>query len=557
LKSYTYFTKYWRSYLLGTICLIIINALAAYIPQLVKNSINIIKNYNQDASNLAGIEQNILFILVAAVIMALIRAKSRHIIFGIGRLIEFDLKRDIFSHLLSLEPAFFNKNKTGDLISIITNDVQSYRALGGFAILNILNSIIAFSIIVPIMWQMNSWLTLSFLTLIPILIFLITQLSYKIKHYQQIVQEKLGNLSHFIEQNLSGIHIIKAYAQEEAEIKRYANQNQDLLQKYLALIKARSLINPIMRIIASLGFLLLLYFGGKAVINEGMNLGDFTAYSLYIERLIWPIATLGWLITVVYRVQVSSKRIKRVLNTKPKIKDHENSKDVSEFKSEIELTKLGAKIVKGQKLGLVGTIGSGKSILASKLMHLTELEAGEICLDGHDLKNIKLCSLRSLVTLVPQNNFLFSTSVANNIAYAINLPADEIEKLAKAVILHDEIMKFPDKYETLVGERGVTLSGGQRQRMAIARALALNPEILILDDALSSVDDVVAEKLLNNIYEYRKGKTTIFITHKMKIMPGFDNILVMDKLKIVEQGRHGELLAQGGLYKQLYSQVKS
>ncbi len=557
MKSYTYFTKYWRSYLLGTICLIIINALAAYIPQLVKNSINIIKNYNQDASNLAGIEQNILFILVAAVIMALIRAKSRHIIFGIGRLIEFDLKRDIFSHLLSLEPAFFNKNKTGDLISIITNDVQSYRALGGFAILNILNSIIAFSIIVPIMWQMNSWLTLSFLTLIPILIFLITQLSYKIKHYQQIVQEKLGNLSHFIEQNLSGIHIIKAYAQEEAEIKRYANQNQDLLQKYLALIKARSLINPIMRIIASLGFLLLLYFGGKAVINEGMNLGDFTAYSLYIERLIWPIATLGWLITVVYRVQVSSKRIKRVLNTKPKIKDHENSKDVSEFKSEIELTKLGAKIVKGQKLGLVGTIGSGKSILASKLMHLTELEAGEICLDGHDLKNIKLCSLRSLVTLVPQNNFLFSTSVANNIAYAINLPADEIEKLAKAVILHDEIMKFPDKYETLVGERGVTLSGGQRQRMAIARALALNPEILILDDALSSVDDVVAEKLLNNIYEYRKGKTTIFITHKMKIMPGFDNILVMDKLKIVEQGRHGELLAQGGLYKQLYSQVKS
>ena len=581
-----YYLRYWHLYFLGVLLLLAVNLLAAYIPQLVKSAINAIESFSsntQDASLLAKtIKHNVLLIVGSAILMAFIRAKSRHIIFGVGRQVEFDLKQDIFDHLVHMEPAFFQRKKTGDLISIITNDVQSFRALGGFAILNIFNTSIAFLVVVPLMWQANAVLTASFLSLIPILIIFVTILSNRIKYFQEFVQRKLGNISHFIEQNLSGIHIIKAYAQEEAEIARFEEQNNSLLSSYLSLVRARSLINPVMRVIASLGFILLLYLGGKSVISNNFSLGDFAAYALYIERLIWPIATLGWLITVVHRAQVSEKRIKEVMEISPGIKDKESAVDKRVFDSMIsirssstvyvdtQINKTNSKtsaeldfntkpkdnyieavsiddykhIYKGEWVGIVGTIGSGKSVLAQKLMHLMELDNDEILIDGLDLKDYKLEALRSLINLVPQENFLFSTSIAENIAYAKDLSQAEIEKLAKAVNIHDEILRFPEAYQTVVGERGVTLSGGQRQRLAIARALALEPEVLILDDALSSVDDKVADHILKNLRELRQTKTTIFITHKLKILESFDRIFVMDNFRIVQEGTHQELLKQ-------------
>ncbi len=522
--------KYWKGYALGFLLLIGVNLLAAYIPQLVKQAVDFLPQLKQAVMPAQELENLLLTIVALAIAMAAVRIFSRQIVFGIGRQVEYDLKKQLFDHIIKFEPKYFSERQTGDLISIITNDVQSIRALAGFAMLNIANTIIAFAVILPLMFQLNVKLTWWFLLLIPTVILFIISLSSKIKTYQQAVQERLGELSSFIERNLSGIHIIKAYAQENAEIERFKKQNYQLRDDYIKLVGVRSLIGPVMKIIASMGFVLLLYIGGEAIISENFSVGDFAAYSLYITRLIWPVATLGWLITVIYRAQVSQKRIKEVLDRKAKIKDPVHAIDKKTFDQEIDLRYLNTKILKGENVAVIGKIASGKTVMANKLMHLSEIKAGEIFIDGTDVIDIKLNSLRSLINLVPQESFLFSTSIAENIAYAVDLKQEEIEELARMLCIHDEIMKFPEGYQSIVGEKGVTVSGGQRQRLAIARAIAINPEVLILDDALSSLDDKTAKEIMDTLLVNRKGKTTIFITHKESIIQDFDKVLVMHEL---------------------------
>jgi ATP-binding cassette subfamily B protein len=413
------------------------------------------------------------------------------------------------------------------------------------------NTFISFVIILPLMFELHANLTWAFLALVPIVMFFVISLSGKLKAYQVTVQELLGKLSNFIEQNLSGIHIIKAYAQEEAEVKRFSIYNDELKEAYMKLVSIRSFIGPVMRVIASLGFVLLLYIGGKSVIDQDFSSGDFAAYSLYIQRLIWPVATLGWMITVIYRAQVSYQRISNILDIKPTILDKDNAIEKLHLDNSIELKSLGVTINKGSNVAVIGTIGSGKSILAHKLMHLKELADNEILIDGIDLNDIKLNSLRTMINLVIQEDFLFSTSIHENIAYAKDLSEEEVIQLAKMVNIHDEIMKLPHGYSSVVGERGVTLSGGQRQRIAIARALALDSDVLVLDDALSSLDNSSSALVLNNILKMRKGRTTIFITHKIPIVKDMDQIIVMDKFKVVESGTHKELMRDGTLYKEL------
>lgn len=557
LNMLPYLLKYKWAYAAGFSFLIVINALGAYIPQLIKKGINLLEQLSLEHHLALEINNQlnltILTIIGFAFIMAVTRTMSRKIIFGIGRSVEYDLKKSLFNHMVTMQPAFFTKQKTGDLISIITNDVQSLRSLAGFGMLNIANTIIAFAILIPLMIQLNTKLTLYFLSLIPLILFFVTMISRRLKKYQEIVLKKLGEITHFIEQNLSGIHIIKTYAQEDSETKRFQKENLGLLENYLKLVKYRSIVGPAMRVIASLGFILLIYIGGRGIINESFSLGDFAAYSLYIERLIWPVATLGWLVTVFYRATISTDRIKEILDKVPSIKDRDNALDKDLFTKEINLKKLGCTIQHGSTVGIVGTIGSGKTILANKMMHLIELEDDEILIDDVDIKDISLNSLRSLINLVPQDNFLFSTTIKENIAYAQDLSDEEIMNLAKLTNVHDEIMSFPDQYETVVGERGITLSGGQRQRLAIARALAINPKILVLDDALSSVDNETATKIFHNIQAARQGKTTIFVTHKIHSIKDADKIIAMDKLKINEFGQHDELIQkEGGIYKMLW-----
>ena len=547
--NFKYLIKYHRAYFFGAILLLLVNLLAAYIPQLIKSAIDELPGLNHQAIN-----HILISVLVLAVIMAIARIFSRQIIFGVGRQVEFDFKKLIFDHLLTLEVDFFSKQRTGDLMSIITNDVQSLRAFAGFAALNVLNTLIAFVIILPLMFELNFVITLIFVLTIPVVLFFIYVLSKGIKDYQEDVQIKLGELSNFLEENLSAIHIIKSYAQEKAEIQRFETYNNGLKQSYLKLIEFRSLMGPIMRVVASLGLIILLAWGGQAIIAETFTKGEFAAYSLYIYRLIWPISTLGWLITVVYRAQVSYKRIDDILAYPAKIANHPEAVIKKNFDEQLVIA--DEVVPKGSNIVIVGTVASGKSTLAYKLTHLKELTPGEILLDGVDLQKIDLGSLRKLINLVPQESFLFPISIAENIAYARELTKSEIMELAKVVSIYDEIVQLPEAFESVVGERGVTLSGGQRQRITIARALAINPEILVLDDALSNLDTVTGEQILTNITKYRQGKTTIFITHKLQFAKAADQIWVMDKGKIVEVGSHVALMAQeNSLYAALWRSV--
>lgn len=525
------------------------NSIGAYIPLRIKEAINILQAQG-------ALEQVLIIVLILACVMAVFRIISRQIIFGLGRQVEFDLKKKIFNHLVKQEMNYFSKQRTGDLISIITNDVQSMRALSGFATLNIMNTVIAFAVTLPPMFSLDVNLTWAFLALIPLVIGVVVSLSDKIKKFQDMVQRRLGDVSNFLEQNISGISIIKSFAQEANEIDRFNVENNALKADYLKLVSIRSFIGPVMRMIASLGLILLLYFGGRGVINSNFSLGDFAAYALYVQRLIWPVASFGWLITVIYRAQVSQRRINSVLERAPVIRDEKNAYDKDSFESEIEFTRLNQKIKKGETLTIVGTIASGKSFLAHQIMRLFEVDEDEVKIDGDCIRNIKLSSLRTLVNLVPQETFLFSTSIEENIAYAADIDHDEVVKLARAVCMHDEIEAFPSAYKTIVGEKGITLSGGQKQRLAIARALALNPEVLILDDAFSSLDNQSAKQILENIQEIRKGKTTIFITHKVQITEFSDRIFVMDKFKIVEAGSFEELKKQGKLFYELLETAK-
>ncbi len=570
---FRYIRKYYSSYLLGLIILVLVNLLSAYIPQLIRRAVNQLSSSSGQMLS-SNINEIVITVLVLALVMALLRTASRWIIFGLGRQIEFDLKSDIFKHLLRFEPRFFTRYQAGDLISIMTNDVQSIRGMAGFAILNLLNTIIAFIIIVPLMYRLNAVLTLCFLLLVPIVLLSVTLVSKQIKHYQELVQEKLAEISRFIEENLSAIYIIKSYAQEKSEIQRFAKQNQGLLAYYLKLVRARTYMGPLMKVIASAGFILLLYFGATAVYDKSFAIGDFAAYSLYIERLIWPVATLGWLITIVYRARVSGARIDALFKLKPTIVDAKDAAKLKKIERGIYLPYLNPVILNEVKdpcnaaqegsfalraqdsknvpdgtflrsqsrvhkvpyihpsgtTAITGSIGSGKSILARKLLRLEDAKPGEIYIDDTDITKISLGSLRSVISLVPQDSLLFSMSIAENILYAANTTdIEEAKRLAQLVAIDDEIKAMPQGYDTLVGERGVMLSGGQRQRIAIARAVARKPQLLILDDALSSVDAKTAELIAKNIKYERSGLATVFITHNLELAANDDYKLVLDK----------------------------
>ncbi len=532
---FRYISKYRTTYAWGFLILLLVNLLSAYIPQLIRSAINLLENTSGRILALESqlINQIVVQIIVLAILMALLRTASRWLIFGLGRQIEYDLKSDIFQHLLRFEPKFFNKYQAGDLISIMTNDVQSIRGMAGFAVLNLLNTIIAFAIIVPLMFKLNALLTSCFLLLIPLVLLVVAAVSKQIKDYQELVQEKLAEISRFIEQNLSAIHIIKAYAQEASERKRFQKQNQSLLADYLKLVRARAFMGPCMRVIASAGFILLLYFGSQAVYKGEFNIGDFAAYSLYIERLLWPIGTLGWLVTIIYRAKVSGERIQGLLQIQPEICDAPDAVSIRAFERSIQLPYLSLnpvpEILAGSSTAIVGSIGSGKSRLVRKLMRLEDSQAGEIFVDGLDITKISLESLRSVFSIVPQESFLFSATVRENILYATNDDSlEHARALAELVALDEEISNLPQAYDTLIGERGITLSGGQRQRIAIARALARKPQVLILDDALSSVDAQTAEFIMAKIKKLRQGLTTIWITHKASQAEQMDRVLFMD-----------------------------
>lgn len=568
-KLSTYIRPHWRSSSIGIVALLLVNILGVYIPLLIRNIVNDL----QENITFEEIARQAILILILASVMWVIRMVSRIQIFGVGRKVEFDLKQRIFEHLLTLEQSYFSNSRIGDLINRATSDVDNIRRLLGFAVLSIANTLFAYGLTIPVMLLISPRLTVLSVSVYPLMLILVQLFSGKLRDQQMLVQEKLSNMSDLIQEDMSGISLIKIYAQEQNERQAFGLFNRDLLEANLDLAKTRNIIFPLLGGLASLSLLILIAFGDQAIARGELTVGDFVALVLYVERLVFPTALLGFTITAYQRGEVSVDRIESILNVKPVIQNHPNPIVLSQpVKGWLNahhlryyypdskvpaLDNVNFTIRPGETIAIVGPIGSGKSTLANAIPRLLDIGIDQLFVDGQDITQLKLSDLRSAIAYVPQESFLFSTTIKNNIRYGQPLAEDEqITSAAKLAQIHQEILNFPQQYETVVGERGITLSGGQRQRSALARALLLDAPILILDDALSSVDNQTATHILNNLTTGTQRKTVIFISHQMSAAATANRILVMDKGRIVQTGTHQELIQQPGLYQSLWNQHK-
>ena len=563
-----YLRPHWRQTTLGIIALFIVNALGAYIPWLIGNIINKLQvtfSFNQ-------VLVYVVEIVALSFVMWVIRMASRISLFGVGRQVEFDLKQKIFQHLLKLEPSYFSANTAGDLINRATSDVDNVRRLLGFAVLSIANTLFAYVLTLPFMLFISVQLTLAAIAVYPLMLILVQLFSDKLRDQQVEVQEELSNMSELIQEDMSGIALIKIYAQEQNERRAFRQNNQQLLEANLKLATTRNTLFPLVNGLAYISLLLLLWLGAGQMSSGAISVGSFVALILYVQNLVFPTTLLGFTITAYQRGEVSIDRIETILTVTPKIQDSIDAIHLPQEKVNGHLTArhlsytypgsttpalkdVNLTIAPGETVAIVGPIGSGKSTLANALPRLLDIEAGQLLLDGYDITQLQLQDLRSAIAYVPQDSFLFSTTIKNNIRYGDPLSEQpEVEDAAKQAQIHPEILNFPQQYKTIVGERGITLSGGQRQRTALARALLVDAPVLILDDALSSVDNQTATQILKNLSEGTQRKTVVFISHQLSAAATADRIFVMDKGQVVQSGTHAELLQQPGLYRSLWNQ---
>ncbi|WP_298916170.1 ABC transporter ATP-binding protein [uncultured Nostoc sp.] len=567
-KLSAYLRPHWRETSLGILALLSVNALGVYIPWLIRAGVDKLSttfSWNQ-------ILHYVVIIVLLSSAMWLMRMASRIWLFGVGRQVEFDLKQRIFEHLLKLEPAYFASNTAGDLINRATSDVDNIKRLLGFAVLSLANTVFAYALTLPVMLAISVDLTLASLAVYPFMFLLVSLFSDRLRKQQAAVQEQLSDISELIQEDISGIALIKIYAQEANERRAFAKKNQQLLTANLELAKLRNTLFPLIGGLANVSSLVIIWLGVGRMSSGTLQVGDFLALLIYVERLVFPTALLGFTITAYQRGEVSIDRLESILSVTPKIQDRADAihLPVAELKGELTaknltynypgsttpaLENVNFTITPGETVAIVGAIGSGKSTLANALPRLLDIESEQLFLDGLDITKIALASLRGAIAYVPQDSFLFSTTIKNNIRYGDPISEQEqVESVAQLAQIESEINNFPQQYETLVGERGITLSGGQRQRTALARAMLVNAPVLILDDALSSVDNQTATQILKNLSGGTERKTVIFITHQLSAAAAADRIFVMEKGRIVQIGNHSQLVQQQGLYRTLWSQ---
>ncbi|NER78173.1 MAG: ABC transporter ATP-binding protein [Leptolyngbya sp. SIO1D8] len=565
-----YLRPHWRSSVTGIVALLLVNLLGARIPLLIRDGINEL----QVTFNLDRVVDYALLVLVLASIMWVIRMGSRILLFGVGRQVEFDLKQKIFEHLLKMEPSYFATNTVGELISRATSDVDNIRRLLGFAILSLANTLFAYLFTIPVMLSLSVRLTAVALAVYPIMLILVGLFSDRLRNQQLRVQEATSRLSDLIQEDMSGISLIKIYAQETNEHRAFGTLNDDLLDANLTLARTRNTLFPLLGGLASISLLTILATGAGEIADGALSVGDFVAMVLYVERLVFPTALLGFTITAYQRGEVSIDRVEAILASQPQIADlpaiQPLPKDSVRGRLDARnliyaypksatpaLKGVNFTVQPGETVAIVGPIGAGKSTLANALPRLLNIAPGQLFLDGRDITKIPLADLRKAIAYVPQESFLFSTTMQNNIRYGDPLAElMEVEYAAKQAQIATEIRNFPKQYQTIVGERGITLSGGQRQRSALARALMIDAPVIVLDDALSSVDNQTATHILQNLKTGTQSQTVIFISHQMGAAAMSDRILVMDQGRIVQMGNHTQLVAKPGLYQQLWEQHK-
>jgi len=560
-KLIGYIRPHRRQLLMGVLALLAFNGLSVWIPELLQSGID----REQFGYYVA-------LILIAASAMWGIRILSRIWILGVGRKVEFDLKQALFQHLLRLEPAYFATRSSGDLITRATSDVDEIRRLLGFAVQSILEALFRYGLVVPVMFAIDLRLSAIALLPYPLILTAVWIFSARLREQQSTVQEQLSDLSELVREDISGIDSIKIYAQEQNERQAFRRRNQQLLAANLKLAQTRNWLFPVIQGLATLSLLLLLVLGAGKLDRGLITSGEFVQLIVYAQQLVFPMATLGFTLTAYQRGQVSVDRVESILNAQPRVRDAPQAQPLAQAQvrgalsarelsytypgaSEPALQAVNFAIAAGETVAIVGPIGSGKSTLAHALPHLLEIPDGQLFLDDRDVTQIQLESLRAAIAFVPQDSFLFSTTIADNIRYGKPEASQaEIEAAARQARIHNEIARFPSQYDTVVGERGITLSGGQRQRASLARALLADAPVLVLDDALSSVDGETATEILTQLSGETADKTVVFVSHQLSVAAQADRILVMEAGRIVQVGSHAALLERPGLYRSLWEQ---
>ncbi len=564
--------------LLGCLCLGATNALSLTIPWLIKGAIDALRGGARAAGGLhALVVRNAALIAGFAVAQAVIRTWSRIFIFNAGRNVEYRLRGDVFRHLLRLDAGFYRAHPTGDVMSRLTNDLGSVRAMFGPGLLNLCNTALVYATTVWLLVHLSPRLTLFALLPYPALLAGARLFSRKMYTASRQIQEQLGVMSTSIQEDLAGIAVIKHYTLEPTREARFRALNDEYLTRSLALVRARGTLSPLFAVLGGAGTLIVLWAGGREVILGRMTVGGLVAFNAYLVLLSWPTIALGWIIGIWQRGIAGWVRVRELLETAPRIADApvvpgaavtitSPSIEARNLSVEIDgrrlLDGVSFSLPAGATLAIVGPTGAGKTTLVDALVRMHEVAPGAVQIGGHDLTQIPLATLRGQIGYAPQDAFLFSATVAENIGFGVPARSDgapgdtvdleRVKRAAEAAGLVPDLAILPDGYDTLVGERGLTLSGGQRQRVALARALAAEPKILILDDSLSSVDAQTEREILTRLRPILAGRTSILIAHRLAAVKDADQILVLDRGRVVESGTHAQLMGAGGLYASLY-----
>ena len=573
-----YFIKYKFSFSLGILITIIAQIFSLFTPKLISSSLEAIEKFDKlssvEKSSTMVIGQyreelihNVLLIIATTIIAGFLTFLMRQTLIVMSRHIEFDLKNEVFRQYENLSQNFYKQNRTGDLMNRISEDVSKVRMYVGPAVMYTINTFIRFAIVIAYMYNVSPRLTLYTLLPLPILSYAIFKLSSEINIRSTVFQQYLSKVSSFTQEIFSGIRVIKAYSLENQQQNNLISLAEESKSKSLSLARVQSLFGPLMLALIGISNLVVIYFGGMLYINRTIkSIGTIAEFILYVNMLTWPVASLGWVSSMVQEAEASQKRLNEFLKIVPDIQNNNPSSSTVDGTISFEnvsytyedtnieaLKNISFTVKKGETLAILGKTGSGKSTLLSLISRMYDVTEGQVKIDGKEISQLNLFDLRNSIGIVPQDAFLFSDSIKNNIKFGKeNATDDEVIAAAKSAVVHDNIEGFNKGYDTILGERGITLSGGQKQRVSIARAIIKKPEILLFDDCLSAVDTETEEAILNNLFEICKDKTTIIVSHRVSSAKNADKIIILENGKIIQQGFHNQLINENGYYSALY-----